>query len=74
MAWLKVNVVNESIGKFKFFKKDQKLLEGYPEMLEIECRLVRIELDNEEFEILCTSLTDLGTLPDEDIVELYHHR
>jgi hypothetical protein len=79
--WLKVKEFNESgdkesIVKFKLPKKDQKLLADYPEMFdkEIECRLVRIELDNGEFEILCTSLTDSEMVPYDDMAELYHHR
>ena len=79
--WLDVKQLNESgekerIVKFKLPKKDQKMLSDFPQLFdqEIECRLVRIELDNGEYEILCTSLTDFEKFPYEDLSELYHHR
>jgi hypothetical protein len=66
----------ERIVSFALPKKDRKLLEAYPEMInkEIRCRLVCIELENGEKEVLCTSLTDMEKYPYEEFCELYHFR
>jgi hypothetical protein len=79
--WLSVKDFMESgererIVSFKLPKKDRKQLEAYPEIInkEIRCRLVCIELENGEKEVLCTSLTDMEKYPHEDFSELYHYR
>ena len=66
----------ESLVEFALPKKDRELLKGYPKMhhQKITCRLVLIELDNGEKEVLCTSLTDSSIYTHEDIKELYHFR
>lgn len=79
--WLSVKEFMESgqkemIVSYKLPKKDMELLKDYPEMAgkEITCRLVCVELENGEKEVLCTSLTDMEKYPHEDFCELYHHR
>lgn len=79
--WLSVRGFNESdiketIVKYKLPKKDKERLSEYPHMLdsEIECRLVKVELENGKTEILCTSLTDTKKYACEDFKELYHYR
>lgn len=66
----------QSVVKFKLPKKDKELLQDYPEMLEqeISCRLVRVDLENGEKEILCTSLAEENRYTQEDFAELYHYR
>lgn len=66
----------ERIISYKLPKKDRDLLKDYPEMLdkEIKCRLVYVELENGEKEVLCTSLTDMEKYPHEEFCELYHFR
>lgn len=65
----------EKIVRFKLPKKDHHLLGSYPAMKgEVMCRLIRVELDNGEKEILCTSLTHMKKYAHEDFVELYHFR
>ena len=66
----------ERIVSYNLPKKDRELLKDYPEMVdkEIRCRLVCIELENGEKEVLCTSLTDMGKYPYEEFCELYHFR
>lgn len=51
-------------------------MEGYPGWAEkeIKCRLVKVELDSGETEILCTSLIDMQTYPHDQFKELYHYR
>lgn len=41
---------------------------------EIVCRLIKVELDNGEIEILCTSLLDAKMFPADIFKELYHYR
>ena len=79
--WLKVKEFTESdekerIVSFALPKKDRKKLAGFPHMLDttIECRLVKVELENGEKEILCTSLTDTEKYVYEDFEQLYHYR
>jgi len=79
--WLSVKEFMESdekerIVSYNLPKKDRELLKDYPEMVdkEIRCRLVCIELENGEKEVLCTSLTDMGKYPYEEFCELYHFR
>jgi hypothetical protein len=63
--WLKVKEFAESdekerIVSFTLPKKNHKKLADFPHMMNatIQCRLVKVELENGEKEILCTSLTD----------------
>jgi hypothetical protein len=79
--WLKVKEFSESLDKerivsFALPKKDRKKLVDFPHMLDttIECRLVKVELENGEKEILCTSLTDTEKYVYEDLEQLYHYR
>jgi hypothetical protein len=66
----------ERVVSFKLPTKDEAKLNCYPEFTdrEIKCRLVRVELDTGETEILCTSLLDNEKYPHEDFKELYHFR
>lgn len=55
--------------------KDQYLQSTYPSSENtVRCRLVAIELENGEKEILCTSLLDESRYTIEDLKELYHLR
>jgi len=79
--WLKVKEFTESNEKervvnFSLPKKDRKKLLDFPHMLDnkIECRLIKVELENGEKEILCTSLTDCEKYIHEDFEQLYHYR
>jgi hypothetical protein len=66
----------ERIVEFELPKKDRKLLKDYPwiQGQKIKCRLLSVDLENGEKEILCTSLTDSSKYPHEDFKELYHFR
>lgn len=79
--WLKVKDFTESSEKerivtFALPKKDRSKLKDFPHMLdqEITCRLIKVELENGETEVLCTSLEDSATYLHEDFEELYHYR
>ena len=79
--WLDVKKFSESgeregIVTFKLPKKDKDKLQEYPEMINqtIQCRLIRVELENGEKEILCTSLIDQQEYPYEEFADLYHYR
>ncbi len=79
--WLKVKEFTESDEKerivtFSLPKKDRKKLADYPEMQDttITCRLVKVELETGENEILCTSLTDTEKYLHEEFDSLYHYR
>ena len=79
--WLKVKDFTESNEKerivtFSLPKKDRNKLADFPEMfdMELQCRLIKVELDNGEKEILCTSLLDLNLYSHEDFVQVYHYR
>lgn len=79
--WLKVKEFSESSEKerivtFSLPKKDRSKLADYPHMQDatITCRLVKIELENGEKEILCTSLTDTEQYKYEEFESLYHYR
>lgn len=67
---------SERIVSFELPKKDREKLSDYPELIDkpIKCRLVRVELDTGEIEILCTSLLDTSTYPHDEFKELYHLR
>jgi hypothetical protein len=66
----------ERVVRFTLPEKDRCKLSDYPGWADksIECRLVRVELEDGEDEILCTSLTDPQTYPFEDFKDLYHLR
>lgn len=79
--WLSVKKFVESDEKERIVtytlpKKDRKKLTGYPQMMDqfITCRLIKIELENGEKEVLCTSLTDMKKYDYSDFEELYHYR
>lgn len=79
--WLKVKDFTNSSDKerivtFALPKKDRAKLKDYPHLqdTEITCRLIKVELENGEKEILCTSLTDSDTHPYSDYEQLYHYR
>lgn len=66
----------DQIVEFTLPKNQQRQLKEYPQWIDkrIKCRLVRVELDNGEIEILCTSLTDIKKYPHCEFKELYHLR
>ena len=79
--WLKVKDFTDSNEKerivtFRLPKKDRKKLADFPHMQDapLTCRLIKVELENGEKEILCTSLTDSGKYAYEDFEQLYHYR
>lgn len=79
--WLKVKDFTESDEKerivtFTLPKKDRAKLKDFPNMLdtEITCRLIKVELENGEKEVLCTSLTDDKKYLYEEFEQLYHYR
>lgn len=79
--WLKVKDFTESEDKerivtFTLPKKDRAKLKQYPHMLDaaITCRLIKVELENGDKEILCTSLIDDKAYPYIDFEQLYHYR
>lgn len=66
----------EIIVSFNLPKKDEHKLADYPEFTDrtMKCRLIKVELDTGETEILCTSLIDTEKYPYEQFKELYHFR
>ncbi len=79
--WKEVRKFRESCEKeiivnFSLPKKNEDKLSEYPEFTDrtIKCRLIKVELDSGETEILCTSLTDTEVYPYEQFKELYHFR
>lgn len=79
--WLSVKGFAESDDKERIVtytlpKKDHKKLADYPQMANqtMSCRLIKIELENGEKEILCTSLNDMKKYDYLDFEELYHYR
>lgn len=79
--WLKVKDFTESNEKerivtFRLPKKDREKLSDYPQMYdtELRCRLIKVELDSGEKEILCTSLLDHHQYLYQDFVQVYHYR
>jgi len=79
--WLKVKEFiksgeKECIVTFSLPKKDRSKLAAYPHMQNttITCRLIKIELENGEKEILCTSLIDTKKYLHEEFEALYHYR
>lgn len=79
--WLTVKEFTEStdqerIVTFSLPKKDRKKLADYPDIMDqtITCRLIKIELETGEKEILCTSLTDMEKYEYVEFDSLYHYR
>jgi len=66
----------EQIISFTLPAKDREKLAEYSGMADftIQCRLVRIELESGEVEVLCSSLTDTEKYKHSDFKELYHYR
>lgn len=66
----------EKTVTFTLPDKDKKQLVKYPKSASkpIKCRLIRVELDTGEVEILCTSLIETELYPHEQFKELYHLR
>ena len=66
----------EKIVTFTLPNKDQDKLAQYSktDSEPIKCRLIKVELDTGEIEILCTSLIDTKQYPYEQFKELYHFR
>jgi hypothetical protein len=66
----------EKIVTFTLPDKDKDKMGEYPASASkpIKCRLVKVELDTGEIEILCTSLIDTKQYPHELFKELYHYR
>jgi hypothetical protein len=79
--WKEVRAFRESNEKektvtFSLPAKDKKKLGDYPEWIDknIKCRLIKVELDTGEIEILCTSLIDTKKYPHKIFKGLYHCR
>jgi hypothetical protein len=79
--WLTVKDFVESLDKerivsFTLPKKDRSKLEQYPQMWDdsIQCRLIKVILENGEVEVLCTSLIDSRNYDREEFGRLYHYR
>ena len=79
--WKEVRAFRESgekerIVTFILPDKDINKLNKYPESATnpLKCRLIRVELETGEIEILCTSLIDKKKYPQEQFKELYHFR
>ncbi len=78
--WLSVKEFMESgekerIVTFELPKKDRHLLEIHPEMSsKITARLICVELETGDKEVLCTSLIDMQKYTHEDFADLYHCR
>ena len=66
----------ERIVTFRLPRKDRSKLADFPHMQDatLTCRLIKVELENGEKEILCTSLSDSEKYLYEDFKELYHYR
>lgn len=65
----------ERIVTFELPGKDRKILEQYPQLSSIiTARLICVELETGEKEVLCTSLTDMVKYTYDDFIELYHYR
>nr|WP_289048516.1 IS4 family transposase [uncultured Carboxylicivirga sp.] len=66
----------EQFVEFSLPKSQRDKLKEFPEWTYkiIKCRLIRVELEHGEVEILCTSLTDIEKYPHNEFKELYHLR
>jgi hypothetical protein len=67
---------NQRIVSFNLPKKDKDKLKEYPQIqdIAISCRLIKVELETGETEILCTSLLDQEQYEIEQFQALYHCR
>lgn len=77
--WLDVKDFVESgeidkIVEFKVAKKIQQLFNQQDRQSKIKCRLIKIELDDGEIEVLCTSLLDDKKYEYDQFEALYHVR
>lgn len=79
--WLSVDQFVKSgkqqeVVEFTLPNKDHNKLSEYPEIINssIKCRLIRVELDNGEIEVLCTSLLDFESYDVNEFKDLYHRR
>ncbi len=79
--WLEVKDFVESeeeerIVSFSLPKKDREKLADHPEYQgqKIECRLIKVPLDDGKVEVLCTSLTDQKAYKLQEFKALYHYR
>lgn len=79
--WLTVKEFVESgessrIIELHLPSKDKDKLADYPAYQQgsIQARLIRVELENGQIEVLCTSLTDTETYKTEEFRQLYHYR
>jgi len=66
----------QAIVEFTLPQKDKAKLADYPELVDatIACRLVKVELEDGNIEILCSSLTDIEKYKHEEFKALYHLR
>ena len=64
----------EKIVEFEVPKKIQQLFNQEDRQSKIKCRLIKIELDNGEIEVLCTSLLDQKKYEYDQFEALYHVR
>jgi len=66
----------EAVVSLSLPKKDYSKMSAYPKFTQktINCRLIRVELENGEIEILCTNLLDTQKYPYREFKELYHLR
>lgn len=79
--WKEVRKFRESgkeeiIACFTLPEKDKKKLKNFPKWSEreVQCRLIKVELETGEIEILCTSLIDTEKYPHSEFKDLYHLR
>jgi hypothetical protein len=79
--WVKVNEFVQSgqsqqIVEFTLPDKDQQKLKDYPGIIgkPLKCRLVRVELEDGQIEVLCTSLLNPKKYKTHEFAQLYHHR
>lgn len=64
------------IVEFELPQNSHDKLSDFPEWInkKIKCRLVKVELENGEYEVVCTSLLDENEHPNSSFKELYHQR
>ena len=77
--WLEVRNMladgeKDKIVTFKLPKKSKHLLNKYATEEEIKCRLVALDLEDGNKEVLCTSVLDKDRLPYDCFLPLYHCR
>lgn len=66
----------ESIVEFVLPHKDYDKLKDYPEIIgqAIQCRLIKVALENGETQVLCTSLLDTERYDKDEFRQLYRYR